>query len=74
MVCKTDSHYKCGNAWRNTIYEIGDYKLSEQKTVDCTNVVERDCSRLGGYDPSDKCNGTCIQDNRKEKCIEHCFE
>jgi len=73
MVCKTDSHYTCGNSWRNSIYNVGDYKETEQKTVDCTGVPKRDCTSFGGYDPKDKCNGTCINDGQKEKCLENCF-
>lgn len=72
MYCRKNADYKCGNANRNSIYELKDYKIP-LKAVDCTDVPVKDCSKTGGYDPLDKCKATCVHDNRKEKCMEGCF-
>lgn len=52
MVCTRDNDVYCGNAWRNSIYDLTAYKL----VVDCTETEPKDCSQKGGYDETDSCH------------------
>ena len=69
MICANDPDRKCGDGWRNSIYDVSNWKLRR----DCRKSGEpKDCTRLGGYDPRDQCKQTCLQADPKATCINQC--
>jgi len=69
MICQNDPDRKCGDGWRNSVYDVSGWKFQR----DCRgNGKPKNCDRLGGYDPRDQCKQTCLQPDPKATCITQC--